>query len=122
MHTEPTFADDLELHAIQHRRTKIVEPIWLLFVVCLRRPIKSTVFDVRRDRAIDGLAGNFRRRHVRVVVVDVMVIVVHDGTLAAEVAVGANQAFLGRNVIVAQLGEVALTLDGNERRLCWWDR
>jgi hypothetical protein len=97
-----TFADNLKLHAIQHRRAQIVKSVRLLLVMCLRRSIVPTVLDVGRVGAINGLAGNFRWCHVRVVVVDVMMmIVVHDGTLAAEVAVGANQAFLSRwNVVV----------------------
>lgn len=115
-----TFADDFELHPVQHRRSKIFQSI-LLLVVRWKRSVMTAVLNVRRVWSIHWLVGNFRRRHMRVVVADVMMIIVH-GTFTIQVAICANQASFSRwNVIIVHVAQVAFSFDGNDRWSSGWD-
>lgn len=115
-----TFTDNFELHSIQHRRAEIIHSI-LLLVVRRRWSMMVAVLNIRRFRAKHRLDGDFGRRHmwaVVVVVADVMVVVVVEGTFTIQVAIGAHQASLcRRNVIVVDVALIAFALYWHDRRL-----
>lgn len=86
-HGRLTFTDYFELHSVEHSHSKILQSV-LLFVMRRRRLMMVTsVLSARRLWSV--LNGNFPRRHGSVVVADVMMVVV-DGTLAGDVAVGSH--------------------------------